>query len=272
LLEVTGLRAGYGTGPDVLQDAALDVGDGEMVALIGLNGAGKSTMVRTIAGLLPVRAGQLRFQDQDVSKLSTDARARLGILLVPEGRELCATMSVEENLALGTVPLSRSERRTEGKRNLDLVHELFPILHEKRKQSAGSLSGGQQQMVAIARALMGSPRLLILDEPSLGLAPLLVREIFESVKRLNEQGLSVLVVEQNAAIAIKYSDRAYHLELGEVSPTDASGEQRSLMTNVVESSGAPVITEALTLPAYRSLGRSRAGEPDPEAAADRTSR
>lgn len=272
MLEATGLRAGYGTGPDVLRDAALEVGDGEMVALIGLNGAGKSTMVRTIAGLLPVRSGALRFQDQDVSKLSADARARLGILLVPEGRELCATMSVEENLALGTVPLGRSERRTKARQNLDLVHELFPILHEKRKQSAGSLSGGQQQMVAIARALMGSPRLLILDEPSLGLAPLLVREIFESVKRLNEQGLSVLVVEQNAAIAIKYSDRAYHLELGEVSPTDASGEQRSLMTNVVESSGEPVVTEALSLPAYRSLGRTRAAQPASEATADGASR
>lgn len=261
MLEATGLRAGYGGGPDVLLDAELEVGDGEMVALIGLNGAGKSTMVRTIAGLLPVRAGTLRFDGQDVTKLSTDARARLGILLVPEGRELCATMSVEENLALGTVPLSRAERRTKSKQNLDLVHELFPILHDKRKQNAGSLSGGQQQMVAIARALMGSPRLLILDEPSLGLAPLLVREIFDSVKQLNSQGLSVLVVEQNAALAIKYSDRAYHLELGEVSPTDASGEQRSLMTNVVETGDGTVVTEALRLPDYRSLGRKQADAP-----------
>jgi branched-chain amino acid transport system ATP-binding protein len=268
LLEASGLRAGYGSGPDVLLDAALEVGDGEMVALIGLNGAGKSTIVRTIAGLLPVRAGTLRFEGQDVSRLTTDARARLGVLLVPEGRELCATMSVEENVSLGTVPLSRTERRTKAKQNLELVHELFPILHEKRKQSAGSLSGGQQQMVAIARALMGSPRLLILDEPSLGLAPLLVREIFESVKRLNEQGLSVLVVEQNAAIAIKYSDRAYHLELGRVTPTDASGEQRSLMTNVVEAGGEPVVTEALKLPAYRSLGRTQGIESGTHAVAD----
>lgn len=255
MLKVEGLRAGYGSGPDVLLDASLTVDEGEMVAMVGLNGAGKSTMVRTIAGLLPIRAGALEFNGTDVTKLSTDARARLGILLVPEGRELCPTLSVEENLALGTVPLPRSERRRKGAENLDLVHELFPILAEKRKQNAGTLSGGQQQMVAIARALMGSPRLLVLDEPSLGLAPLLVREIFESVKRLNDSGLSVLVVEQNAAIAIKYSDRAYHLELGEVTVTDASGAQRSLLTNVSEVDGEPVVTEALNLPSYQMLGR-----------------
>lgn len=258
MLEATGLRAGYRGGPDVLHDASLSVGDGEMVAMIGLNGAGKSTTVRTIAGLLPARAGAIEFDGHDVTRLAPDARARLGILLVPEGRELCAPLTVQENLALGTVPLGRSERRRKGVENLALVHELFPVLAEKRRQSAGSLSGGQQQMVAIARALMGSPRLLILDEPSLGLAPLLVREIFESIKRLNDTGLSVLVVEQNAAIAIKYSDRAYHLQLGQTSITDATGERRSLLTNVVETSGAPVVTEALTLPAYARLGRRAA--------------
>lgn len=239
----------------MLLDVSLSVGDGEMVALIGLNGAGKSTMVRTIAGLLPTRAGRLEFDGVDVTGLSTDARARLGILLVPEGRELCASLTVEENLALGTVPLGRSERRRKGAENLALVHELFPILAEKRGQAAGSLSGGQQQMVAIARALMGSPRLLILDEPSLGLAPLLVREIFEAIKRLNDTGLSVLVVEQNAAIAIRFTDRAYHLQLGETSVTDASVEQRSLLTNVVEGGREPVVTEAIVLPAYATLGR-----------------
>lgn len=258
MLEATGLRAGYGGGPDVLLDASLTVGHSEMVAMIGLNGAGKSTTVKTIAGLLPARAGTLEFDGQDVTGLSADERARRGILLVPEGRELCAPMSVEENLAIGTVSLRRAERRRKAAENLALVHELFPILQEKRRQEAGSLSGGQQQMLAIARALMGSPRLLILDEPSLGLAPLLVREIFEKIKRLNGEGLSVLVVEQNAALAIKYSDRAYHLELGQVSATDASGEQRSLMTNVVEADGEPVETKALQLPAYQSLGRQRA--------------
>lgn len=256
LLEATGLRAGYGRGPDVLLDAAVTVGDGEKVALIGLNGAGKSTTVRTIAGLLPLRSGTVRFDGEDISRLSTDARARRGIVLVPEGRELCPTMTVEENLVLGTVPIPRSERRRRRAENIERVYGLFPILSEKRRDPAGSLSGGQQQMVAVGRALMSSPKLLILDEPSLGLAPLLVREIFDAVGRLNEEGLSVLLVEQNAVMAIKFSDRAYHLELGEVSTTDATAEQRSLLSVATGDAATGDAGAALELPRYQRLDAS----------------
>jgi branched-chain amino acid transport system ATP-binding protein len=257
LLEATGVRAGYGKGPDVLLDAELRVGTGEIVAMIGLNGAGKSTIARTLAGLLPVRAGTVTFEGEDITALSTDERARRGLLLVPEGRELCGSMSVAENLTLGTVPLPRAERRRRGADNLELVYRLFPILQEKAKQDAGSLSGGQQQMVAVGRALMGSPRLLILDEPSLGLAPLLVREIFEVVAQLNAEGLSVLVAEQNAALAISHSDRAYHIELGELAQTDGASEQRSLLRGGALG-GEEIEVAALELPEYRELGRRRA--------------
>lgn len=257
MLDTSGLRAGYGKGPDVLIDADLHVDAGEIVAMVGLNGAGKSTIARTIAGLLPARSGTVRFDGEDVTKLSTDERARRGLLLVPEGRELCTTMSVEENLTLGTVPLQRSERRRRGAENLELVFGLFPILKQKARQSAGSLSGGQQQMVAVGRALMGSPRLLILDEPSLGLAPLLVREIFEVVSELNAQGLSVLVAEQNAALAISHSNRAYHIELGEVAQTDGASEKRSLLRGGALG-GEEIEVAALELPEYKAMGRRAA--------------
>lgn len=254
MLEAAGLRAGYGKGPDVLLDADLSVGDGEIVAMIGLNGAGKSTIARTLAGMLPARAGVVTFEGDDITHLSTDERARRGLLLVPEGRELCTTMTVEENLTLGTVPLSRLERRKRGAENFDLVYQLFPILKEKAKQQAGSLSGGQQQMVAVGRALMGSPKLLILDEPSLGLAPLLVREIFDVVSMLNAQGLSVLVAEQNAALAISHSNRAYHIELGEVAVTDGAQESRSLLRGGALG-GDAIEVAALELPEYRAMNR-----------------
>lgn len=257
MLEATGLRAGYGKGPDVLLDAALTVGAGEIVAMIGLNGAGKSTVARTLAGLLPQRGGTVVYDGDDISALTTDERARRGLLLVPEGRELCGSMTVEENLALGTVPLPRSARRRRGAENLELVFQLFPILHEKAKQEAGSLSGGQQQMVAVGRALMGSPRLLVLDEPSLGLAPLLVREIFQVVAQLNAEGLSVLVAEQNAALAISHSDRAYHIELGEIAQTDGAAEQRSLLRGGALG-GEEIEVAALDLPEYRAMGRRSA--------------
>ncbi len=254
MLEASALRAGYGRGPDVLNDADLRVGAGEIVAMIGLNGAGKSTIARTLAGLIPARGGTVRFDGDDITRLSTDERARRGLLLVPEGRELCTSMSVEENLTLGTVPLPASERRRRSAANFELTYDLFPILEQKAKQPAGSLSGGQQQMVAVARALMGSPRLLILDEPSLGLAPLLVREIFDVVSRLNAQGLSVLVAEQNAALAVARSGRAYHIELGSVLPSDGAKEQRSLLRGGALG-GEEIDVPPLVLPEYRAMGR-----------------
>jgi branched-chain amino acid transport system ATP-binding protein len=262
LLEVDSLRAGYGRGPDVLHGASLSVADGEMVSLIGLNGAGKSTTVRAISGLLPTRGGAVTFDGTDLTRLSTDARARLGVVLVPEGRELCPTMTVEENLQLGSVALARAIRRRRRTENFELIFGLFPILATKRRDAAGSLSGGQQQMVAIGRALMASPELLILDEPSLGLAPLLVREIFDAVRELNRsRGLSVLVVEQNAAIATAYTHRAYHVELGAVRPTTSSDEQRSLLSQPVAATGDARAATSLELPDYRYFGRRRpAGE------------
>jgi len=244
LLEVSDVRAGYRRGPDVLLSASLTVGDGEIVSLVGFNG-------------VPARAGNVVYDGDDITRISTDARARRGIMLVPEGRELARTMTVAENLRLGTVPLPRATRRRQAAENEELVFGLFPILAEKRRQRAASLSGGQQQMVAIGRALMGSPSLLILDEPSLGLAPILVREIFDAVAGLSERsGLSVLLVEQNAALAIKYSSRAYHLELGRVTPTDAVTEQRSLLGHEglgLDASEAPIAS--LHLPDYQHIGR-----------------
>lgn len=261
MLEATALRAGYGRGPDVLDDAHLRVGDGEIVAMVGLNGAGKSTIARTLAGVLPARGGTVVFDGDDITRLSTDERARRGLLLVPEGRELCLSMSVEENLTLGTVPLPAKERRRRAAANFELTYDLFPILKDKARQQAGSLSGGQQQMVAVGRALMGSPRLLILDEPSLGLAPLLVREIFDVVARLNAEGLSVLVAEQNAALAVAHSSRAYHIELGSVVQTDGAKEQRSLLRGGALG-GDEMDVPPLQLPEYRAMGRrgrTRAG-------------
>ncbi len=257
MLETQDLRAGYGKGPDVLLDASLMIGSGEIVAMIGLNGAGKSTIARTVAGLLPARGGTVRFDGEDITRLSTDERARRGLLLVPEGRELCGTMSVEENLTLGTVPLPRGERRRRAAENFDMVYGLFPILKEKSREPAGSLSGGQQQMVAVGRALMGSPKLLILDEPSLGLAPLLVREIFDVIARLNGSGLSVLVAEQNAALAIARSHRAYHIELGEIAETDGAAEQRALLRGGALGDEPSAVT-ALDLPDYRIMSRRAA--------------
>jgi branched-chain amino acid transport system ATP-binding protein len=257
MLEATAVRAGYGRGPDVVHEAALSVRSGEIVALTGLNGAGKSTLVRAITGLIPTRGGQVRFDGDEVTSLSTDQRARRGLVLVPEGRELCPSMTVEENLELGTVPLPRRQRRSGARRNRELVRELFPILAEKRRAPAGSLSGGQQQMVAIGRALMSSPRLLVLDEPSLGLAPLLVLEIFAVLTELNRSGLSVLVVEQNAAVAIASSHRAYHLELGVVTETDAAAEQRSLLKGPEPVAASASASTPLELPEYQHLGARR---------------
>jgi len=241
----------------VLEDADVRIEAGEIVAMVGLNGAGKSTIARTLAGILPARGGSVVFDGADITRLSTDERARRGLLLVPEGRELCVTMSVAENLTLGTVPLPASERRRRAAANLELVYGLFPILEEKAAQPAGSLSGGQQQMVAVGRALMGSPRLLILDEPSLGLAPLLVREIFDVVAKLNAEGLSVLVAEQNAALAVARSNRAYHIELGSVVQTDGSEEQRSLLRGGAVG-GGEIEVPPLELPEYRTMGRRAA--------------
>jgi branched-chain amino acid transport system ATP-binding protein len=212
LLEVHGVAIAYGDAPAVW-DATLDVDDGEIVAVIGPNGAGKSTLVNTIAGLHRARAGALRFAGVDLNTVPAHLVCRQGIALVPEGRRLFTRMSVEENLDIGCY---RGEARRARGETLKRVYRLFPILRERRHQLAGSLSGGQQQMVAIGRALMARPRLLLLDEPSLGLAPTVVDAMFEVIRAIHAEGVAVLLVEQNVVRALELADRAYVLEQGRV--------------------------------------------------------
>jgi branched-chain amino acid transport system ATP-binding protein len=212
LLEVRGLAVAYGDAPAVW-DATLEVDAGEVVAVIGPNGAGKSTLVNTIAGLQAPRAGALRFAGLDLAAVAPHRVCRHGIALVPEGRRLFTRMSVEENLEIGCY---RAEARRARRETLERVYALFPILRARRRQLTGALSGGQQQMVAIGRALMARPRLLLLDEPSLGLAPAVVDQMFEIIRAIHAEGVTILLVEQNVVRALEIADRAYVLEEGRV--------------------------------------------------------
>jgi branched-chain amino acid transport system ATP-binding protein len=213
LLTVEGLRVGYGK-VEVLHGIGLRVAAGEIVALLGSNGAGKTTTLRALSGLEPVRAGHIMLSDQNIAGLPAHQIAALGLAHVPERRRLFAPLSVEENLKLGGY-LIRGQQ-AELKRRIEAMYVLFPRLLERRQQLAGTLSGGEQQMVAIARALILEPRLLVLDEPSMGLAPLVVRSIFTIVQRLRDQGMGILLVEQNARQTLKIADRAYVLESGSI--------------------------------------------------------
>ena len=220
MLEVRGLSVAYGDAPAVW-DATLDVREGELVAVIGPNGAGKSTLVNTIAGLHRPRAGMIRCAGADLGAVPSHRVCRHGIALVPEGRRLFTRMTVEENLEVGCY---RSEARAARGETLERVYGLFPILRERRRQAAGSLSGGQQQMVAIGRAMMARPRLLLLDEPSLGLAPAVVDAMFAIIRAIHDEGVAVLLVEQNVVRALDIADRAYVLEEGRIvaeGPADA---------------------------------------------------
>jgi branched-chain amino acid transport system ATP-binding protein len=212
LLEVRHLAIAYGDAPAVW-DASLQVSEGQLVSVIGPNGAGKSTLVNTIAGLQRPRSGVLRFGDVDLAAVPSHLVCRHGIALVPEGRRLFARMSVEENLEIGCY---RGAARRARSVTLERVYRLFPILRERRRQLAGSLSGGQQQMVAIGRALMAQPRLLLLDEPSLGLAPAVVDLMFETIRAIHAEGVAILLVEQNVVRALEVADHAYVLEQGRV--------------------------------------------------------
>lgn len=213
LLDVRDLHAGYGRA-EVLTGLNLQLAAGQVVTVIGPNGAGKSTTLNALMGLLPSR-GQVVFDGQDLADTTLEDRVMLGLALVPERRELFGTMPVEDNLVLGGYrPMKlRVPRWRDG---LARVYELFPRLKERRAQLAGTLSGGERQMLAVGRALMAQPKLLMLDEPSLGLAPLVVREIFQIITRLREQGVSILLVEQNARAALEVADHGYVLETGEI--------------------------------------------------------
>ena len=214
LLEVQNVSAAYADGVEVLHDISLTVREGEMVTLIGANGAGKTTTLRAIMGLLRGR-GTVKFKGENILGRETPDIARLGLSMVPEGRGVFPGLSVYDNLRIATTPWYGRGKSMAN--DLDRVYALFPILAERRTQLGWSLSGGQQQMLAIGRAIMARPKLMLLDEPSLGLAPNLVEEVFEKLKSINEQGVSILLVEQNAFMALEYSKLAYIIERGTVS-------------------------------------------------------
>jgi branched-chain amino acid transport system ATP-binding protein len=217
LLEVHDLHTYYGN-IAALRGISLEVDEGEVVTLIGSNGAGKSTTLRSISGLTPPREGTIKFDGKEIGETPPQEIVRLGISQAPEGRRCFARMTVRENLELGAF-LRRDERITD---DLNRVYDLFPRLKERHKQKAGTMSGGEQQMLAIGRALMSNPRLLLLDEPAMGLAPVLVERIYETIAEINHQGTTILLVEQNATFALEVSKRGYVLETGTVAVADSS--------------------------------------------------
>ena len=219
LLKVEGLESCYGR-IKALKGVSLEVRRGELVALVGANGAGKTTFLRTLSGVQPMSGGRISFAGEDISGLRADLRMRRGICQSPEGRQVFGPLSIEDNLRLGAY--TQPKAQVEG--DLEKVYAMFPVLKEKRLLPAGTLSGGQQQMLAIGRALMGRPRMLLLDEPSMGLAPLLVEEVFNVVKALKAQGMTILLVEQNAFAALAIADRGYVLETGSVTLTGSGQE------------------------------------------------
>lgn len=216
LLRVEGLRAGYGP-IDVLHDISLTVEPGEVVALIGANGAGKTTTLMTISGVVPSRIGTVVFDGHDLTRLAAHRIVKLGLAHSPEGRKIFPRLTVLENLQMGAFTRTDPQGVAD---DIEKAFAMFPILRERKGQAGGLLSGGQQQMLAIARALMARPKLLLLDEPSLGLAPQVVVQTFEVIRNLNRQGVSVLLVEQNARMALKVAHRGYVLETGRVTVAD----------------------------------------------------
>jgi branched-chain amino acid transport system ATP-binding protein len=212
MLRIQSLNSFYGN-IQALRGISLHVGYGEIVALLGANGAGKTTLLNSICGLISSRKGNVIFKDQDITRLPPEKIVRLGISQVPEGRQLFGSLTVLDNLILGAY-FHRRNGKKEIQESLGTVFGIFPILDERQKQLAGTLSGGQQQMLAIGRALMSKPELLLLDEPSMGLAPKIVNEIFEVIKQLRSKNTTILLVEQNARVALKTADRAYILETG----------------------------------------------------------
>ena len=224
ILEVDNITSGYGD-IQILWGASLSLEKGQIRALVGANGAGKTTLLRTVMGLIRPRSGTIRFEGQDVSTLPAHAKAELGLILVPEGRQLFSTMTVEENLEMGASP---QRAKPHFRHNLERVYDIFPRLKERRSQKARTLSGGEQQMLAVARGIMADPKVLMIDELSLGLAPLLVLDLFETLGKLKDEGLTLLLVEQNVQMALAVSDYGFVLSHGKV---DLHGRSRELIHN-----------------------------------------
>jgi len=217
MLKIKNIQTYYGN-IQALKDISIDVKEGEIITLIGANGAGKSTTLMSISGVVPIRSGSIEFQGKDITKYTPDEIVAMGISQVPEGRRIFPQLTVQENLDMGSF---LRKDKVEIKRDLDYMFELFPRLAERKSQQGGTLSGGEQQMLAISRALMARPKLLLLDEPSLGLAPIFVQQIFEIIKRVNkENNTTVFLVEQNAYMALKIAHRGYVLENGRISMTN----------------------------------------------------
>ena len=223
LLEVKDLSVYYGV-ICALKGISFEVNEGEIVSLIGANGAGKTTMMQSVVGLIPKKSGSVIFDGQDITKTPCHKIVQLGMTQVPEGRRIFQELSVYENLRMGAYTVKDQQKF---KAELDKIYDLFPRLAERRNQIAGTLSGGEQQMLAMSRALMINPKLLMLDEPSMGLAPILVDQIFEIIKHLHEQGTTILLVEQNASKALEISDRAYVLETGKITTAGTGVELAS---------------------------------------------
>jgi branched-chain amino acid transport system ATP-binding protein len=215
MLRIENLSAYYDT-IAALKGVSIEVPKGEIVSIIGANGAGKSTLLKAISGLIKSQQGRIVYNEQDIARHSANKIVALGISQVPEGRQIFAHLTVQDNINLGAYLYFKHRNRAEIKERMNEMYQLFPILKNRVKQVAGTLSGGEQQMLAIARALMGRPELLLLDEPSMGLAPLIVREIFAVVKKLNEAGTTILLVEQNAKAALNVAKHAFVLETGEI--------------------------------------------------------
>ena len=225
MLKIENLTARYGS-IEALHSISLEVGTGEMVALIGANGAGKTTLLNSISGTVNT-SGSITFDGQEILRMKAAKIALKGLLQVPEGRHVFPGLTVEENLLVGTVASKGLRLRPgDNAQEMEMVFELFPRLKERRKQLAWSMSGGEQQMLAIGRALMGKPKLLMLDEPSMGLAPIVIEELFEKIVEINKTGVPILMVEQNARLALKVSDRAYILDRGSIT---AEGPSRDLL-------------------------------------------
>ena len=223
LIKVESLAAGYGL-VEVLRDISLEIQEGEVVAVLGSNGVGKTTLNNCLSGLIKPNGGKIYFEEEVISNKSPEEIVDMGLIHVPEGRKLFPNLTVKDNLELGSYRRGKSNRSS----NLEKVLEIFPRLSERISQTAGTLSGGEQQMVAIGRGLMGDPRLLLLDEPSLGLSPLLVEQMFELIKKISDNGLTVLLVEQNVTQSLSIADRAYVIEEGSVA---ISGLSKDLLKN-----------------------------------------